>query len=180
MGSTVLYGGQWSGGSSDTWRSRPLDLAIRLPPRDVVVPAGFWHDFTMEHCAAGPALVRWRKDGVPLNDNERITGSATNRLTIVDIRPTDAGLYDAMVTFGSQSVVSEAAMLSLWSGEPCYADCDTSTGAGVLDIFDFLCFNQRFVAQDPWACGCDTGTGPMVCDIFDFLCFLNVFREGCR
>ena len=24
--------------------------------------------------------------------------------------------------------------------EPCYADCDWSTGIGVLDIFDFLCF----------------------------------------
>ena len=32
---------------------------------------------------------------------------------------------------------------------PCYADCDQSTGAGTLDIFDFLCFQGEFVAGCP-------------------------------
>ncbi len=63
--------------------------------------------------------------------------------------------------------------------EPCYPDCDTSTGPGVLDIFDFLCFGNRFAANDPYACDCDTTTGPGVCDIFDFLCFGNAFNAGC-
>ena len=61
----------------------------------------------------------------------------------------------------------------------CYADCDTSTGIGVLDIFDFLCFGNRFSANDPYACDCDTSTGVGVCDIFDFLCFGNEFNAGC-
>ena len=61
----------------------------------------------------------------------------------------------------------------------CYADCDTSTGPGVLDIFDFLCFGNRFSAGDPYACDCDTSTGLGVCDIFDFLCFGNAFNAGC-
>ncbi len=61
----------------------------------------------------------------------------------------------------------------------CYADCDTSTGVGVLDIFDFLCFGNRFSAGDPYACDCDTSTGVGVCDIFDFLCFGNAFNAGC-
>ena len=61
----------------------------------------------------------------------------------------------------------------------CYADCDTTTGRGVLDIFDFLCFGNRFAANDPYACDCDTSTGPGVCDIFDFLCFGNAFNAGC-
>ena len=61
----------------------------------------------------------------------------------------------------------------------CYADCDTSTGQGVLDIFDFLCFGNRFAANDPYACDCDTSTGPGICDIFDFLCFGNAFSAGC-
>ena len=39
----------------------------------------------------------------------------------------------------------------LWSwGEPlCYADCDTSTGVGVCDVFDFLCFQDAFVGGCP-------------------------------
>ena len=63
----------------------------------------------------------------------------------------------------------------------CKADCDTSTGVGVLDIFDFLCFQNGFVTGDPKACDCDitTGTNPPVCDIFDFLCFQAAFAAGC-
>ena len=63
--------------------------------------------------------------------------------------------------------------------EPCYADCDTATGLEVLDIFDFLCFGNRFVVADPYACDCNTATGPGICDIFDFLCFQNAFAAGC-
>jgi hypothetical protein len=61
----------------------------------------------------------------------------------------------------------------------CYPDCDTSTGVGVLDIFDFLCFQNRFASGSPYACDCDTSTGGGVCDIFDFLCFQNEFSNGC-
>ncbi len=61
----------------------------------------------------------------------------------------------------------------------CYADCDQSTGVGVLDIFDFLCFQNSFVNSEPYACDCDTSTGNGVCDIFDFLCFQNAFVGGC-
>jgi outer membrane protein assembly factor BamB len=62
----------------------------------------------------------------------------------------------------------------------CYPDCDQSTGAGVLDIFDFLCFQDSFVSGQSYACDCDTSTGPATCDIFDFLCFQNAFVAGCR
>jgi hypothetical protein len=61
----------------------------------------------------------------------------------------------------------------------CYADCDQTTGNGVLDIFDFLCFGNAFAAGDPYACDCDVSTGLGVCDIFDFLCFGNFFSAGC-
>jgi len=64
-------------------------------------------------------------------------------------------------------------------GTSCYPDCDTSSGPGVLDIFDFLCFQDAFVQGDPYACDCDTASGPAVCDIFDFLCFQDAFVLGC-
>ena len=62
--------------------------------------------------------------------------------------------------------------------EGCYADCEDLV-PGVLDIFDFLCFQDRFVAGDPVACGCDVSTGVTACDIFDFLCFQDAFVSGC-
>lgn len=61
----------------------------------------------------------------------------------------------------------------------CYADCDQSTGPGVLDIFDFLCFGNRFAMGLPYACDCDISTGVGVCDVFDFLCFGNAYALGC-
>lgn len=54
----------------------------------------------------------------------------------------------------------------------CFADC---TGDGVSDLFDFLCFTNRFNAQDPGA-DCDMN-GEF--DLFDFLCFTNAFNAGC-
>ena len=54
----------------------------------------------------------------------------------------------------------------------CYADCD---GNGILDFFDFLCFQNAFATADPYA-DCD-GNG--VLDFFDFLCFQNEFAVGC-
>ena len=58
-------------------------------------------------------------------------------------------------------------------GDSCYPDCD---GNGILDIFDFLCFQESFVTGQPYACDCDPDP---VCNIFDFLCFQNAFVVGC-
>lgn len=88
------------------------------------------------------------------------------------------GQHDAGVMSGGQYTLTGG----YWSGAgeaPCYADCDTSTGKGNLDIFDFLCFQDSFVAVEPYACDCDTVSGPLICDIFDFLCFQDAFVAGC-
>ncbi|MCH8271290.1 MAG: hypothetical protein IH985_08805 [Planctomycetes bacterium] len=63
--------------------------------------------------------------------------------------------------------------LARYEIDSCYADCDQS---GMLDIFDFLCFQNSFVLGEPYACDCDPDPA---CDIFDFLCFQNAFVAGC-
>jgi hypothetical protein len=58
----------------------------------------------------------------------------------------------------------------------CRADFDKSTGAGVLDIFDFLRFQDLFFQQDPLAnMNFDSNF-----DVFDFLAFQNAFVTGCN
>jgi uncharacterized membrane protein len=57
----------------------------------------------------------------------------------------------------------------------CYADCDRSSGKGVLDLFDFLCFINKFNSNDPYG-NCDNDGA---FDLFDFLCFINHFNAGC-
>jgi probable HAF family extracellular repeat protein len=60
----------------------------------------------------------------------------------------------------------------------CYANCDNSTQAPILNIDDFQCFLNKFAAADPWA-NCDGSTVPPVLNVNDFQCFLNAFAAGC-
>ena len=61
---------------------------------------------------------------------------------------------------------------------PCFANCDGSSGAPMLDIYDFLCFMQRFAAGDPSA-NCDGSTALPVLNVADFTCFLQKYTAGC-
>jgi V8-like Glu-specific endopeptidase len=61
---------------------------------------------------------------------------------------------------------------SIDCGTGCYPDC---TGEGMLDVFDFLCFQDAFTLMDPYA-DCDGNT---TFDVFDFLCFQDAFVTGC-
>ena len=60
----------------------------------------------------------------------------------------------------------------------CYANCDGSTNAPVLNVLDFGCFLNRFAAGDSYA-NCDGSTNAPVLNVLDFGCFLNRFAAGC-
>jgi probable HAF family extracellular repeat protein len=60
----------------------------------------------------------------------------------------------------------------------CYANCDGSTGAPVLNVSDFVCFQQRFAAGDLQA-NCDRSTATPVLNVNDFVCFSSAFAGGC-
>jgi hypothetical protein len=61
---------------------------------------------------------------------------------------------------------------------PCYANCDGSTTAPVLNVGDFTCFLQKYAANDPYA-NCDGSTTPPVLNVGDFTCFLQKYAAGC-
>jgi hypothetical protein len=60
----------------------------------------------------------------------------------------------------------------------CYANCDGSAAAPVLNIADFSCFLQKYAAGDAYA-NCDQSVTPPVLNIADFTCFLQKFAAGC-
>ena len=60
----------------------------------------------------------------------------------------------------------------------CYANCDSSTTAPVLNVLDFTCFLNKFAAGDSYA-NCDHSTTAPVLNVLDFTCFLNSFAAGC-
>jgi hypothetical protein len=60
----------------------------------------------------------------------------------------------------------------------CYANCDGSTASPVLNVNDFVCFQNHFAAGDSYA-NCDGSTGVPVLNVNDFVCFQNSFAAGC-
>jgi hypothetical protein len=65
-----------------------------------------------------------------------------------------------------------------WFREPCYANCDGSTQAPVLNVLDFNCFLNRFASGGVYG-NCDGSTQSPVLNVLDFNCFLNRFAAGC-
>ncbi len=67
----------------------------------------------------------------------------------------------------------------LAGGAPaCYANCDSSTIAPVLNVNDFSCFLNLFAAGDSRA-NCDASTTVPILNVNDFSCFLNTYAAGC-
>ena len=60
----------------------------------------------------------------------------------------------------------------------CYGNCDGSTIAPVLNVNDFICFQQRFAAGSALA-NCDGSTTQPVLNVNDFICFQQKFAAGC-
>ncbi|MBL9032771.1 MAG: S8 family serine peptidase [Phycisphaerae bacterium] len=60
----------------------------------------------------------------------------------------------------------------------CYANCDGSTTPPILNVNDFICFQNRFAAGDSYA-NCDGSSTPPVLNVNDFVCFQNLFAAGC-
>jgi uncharacterized membrane protein len=73
---------------------------------------------------------------------------------------------------------TEAWRADLGGPPPCYANCDGSTTAPVLNINDFVCFQSRFAAGDSYA-NCDGSTTAPVLTINDYVCFQGQFAAGC-
>ena len=57
----------------------------------------------------------------------------------------------------------------------CYANCDGSSAPPLLNVSDFICFQSRFAASDPYA-DCDL-SGSFT--VNDFVCFQASFAAGC-
>ncbi len=86
-------------------------VEILTQPEDVFGCPGDTVSLTVE--ASGTGLnYRWRKDGVQLADDGRITGTSTATMTIAGLLEEDDGLYDVVVGNGCSEEVSFDAEVS--------------------------------------------------------------------
>jgi len=132
-----------SGGCGDTVSPvAMLTLAtgprIVAPPQAGMVPAG--SAVTLRVTAEGtpPLQYQWRRDG------QHLPGATQAELVLSDVWPTDAGLYDVVVTNACGGLTSLAAELVVFG--------DDSDGDGVPDAADGCPNDPSKVA--PGVCGC--------------------------
>ena len=69
---------------------------------------------------------------------------------------------------GALAANFDVATFGCGSSCPCACNFDTTGAPGICDIFDFLAFQDAFVAAEPCACDFDPTGAPGICDIFDF------------
>jgi hypothetical protein len=112
----------------------------------------------------------WFEDGFLISDYVPPTNNMLVRFIASDVT-------GAIV----EAAIDDFRLTSLDCAAPppaCYANCDGSTNVPILNINDFVCFNNRFVFGDTHA-NCDGSTTPPILNVADYICFNNAFAAGC-
>jgi hypothetical protein len=166
-----------------TVRSGPLVIPALSFPGGAFTPAvngwGPRIDFTTPFIyTGGDLLITIRHSG-----NSTGTNRFMDSIAIDDLNNGYGSLVQAISTSGSAAtsgLPASAPVTRLWfSWNPtCYANCDESTTAPVLNVADFTCFLQRFAAGESYA-NCDSSTAAPILNVGDFTCFLQRFAQGC-
>jgi hypothetical protein len=103
----------------------------------------------------------------------------TQAPTVGTVSVTRAFREGGVGPWGTDPVGDWMTMQLIAAAPPCYANCDGSTIAPILNVSDFICFGNRFVAGDTWA-NCDGSTTAPILNVSDYICFNNLFAAGCR
>jgi murein tripeptide amidase MpaA len=121
----------------------------------------------------------WRTASVDVGANVGLTSAVRIRFVSSD------NPNDSVTESGIDDVV-----VRVWgcAAGACYANCDQSTAAPVLNIDDFSCFINRFALAQALPheqqvadyANCDGSTVPPVLNVDDFGCFINAFALGCN
>jgi hypothetical protein len=157
--------GAGGAGFSDYYFEPDPGLSIRA--------VGFWQcdpqgDVVFEAYGAGNVLVGTIR-GLINNGTGNSFAAFISEVPIVRVRVLGNEGDGWNHTDDWQVVVTPAA---------CYANCDASTQAPVLNVGDFTCFLQKYASADPYA-NCDGSTQAPVLNVGDFTCFLQKYSAGC-
>lgn len=169
---------------------------ITQQPLDQTVTAGdpAWLFIVLESTFA--MEYQWRKDGLPLSDDDRITGATTSFLVIDPTELGDAGEYDCVVTYqlGNQcSVTSDPATLTVnpggqdcpnpgVSGNYCTADIDGSGDClvNLADLAQLLGYYGITSGATPDQGDIDPPGGDGDVDLGDLAVLLAQYGDDCN
>jgi len=112
--------------------------AIDSLPASVEVTPCQTATFSVQATSHYPESYRWRRNGVNLNNNTRISGVTTDTLTISPVGYFLGGNYDVVVTNQCGSVTSAAAQLILLDPADFDGDGDSGTDLDIEAFFTCL------------------------------------------
>ncbi|MBI3119347.1 MAG: S8 family serine peptidase, partial [Candidatus Hydrogenedentes bacterium] len=87
-------------------------------PADRTVYIGDSAEFTVSATGEGTLSYQWKKDGAPISDDARISGSTTTTLSIAGVILSDAGDFSCVVSNAWASVESDLAVLTVLDPPP--------------------------------------------------------------
>ncbi len=100
---------------------------VTIPPQPVTVTSGDSVVMSVTATGSEPLVFQWRRNGIALTNDSRITGASTASLSINPVASADAGSYDVVVSNDCGAPVSGAAILTV-------AGCGTADFNGDGDV----------------------------------------------
>jgi hypothetical protein len=172
LGDSAWTGAYRTDSGNLTQSTRPI-YSVEAVFNSLQLPAGtYWYDVQV---TGGDATAPFVMDGL-LNAD----GNAMNLfLDSIGFNP---------MRYGSPQRGLAFPFLVLGAGpQACYANCDNSTIAPILNVDDFTCFINEFAsaqalpheAQVAHYANCDGSTIAPALNVDDFTCFINEFAMGC-
>ncbi len=148
--------------------------AIVDQPVAVAVDAGNTISLTTGAAGFSAPVYQWFRNGEPLGNAGRISGTDTPALTITNAALVDNGAYTAHVTENGSTTVSDTAVVAVIPGANC-SSADLSMPFGLLDLADVTAFASAFIAGDSLA----DLDGSGLLDLADISAFVTAFLAGC-
>lgn len=113
----------------------PIDPVPSIIDHPVPQSLILGNSLSAEVVAEEAMTYQWRRDGVPIADDGRVSGATTAHLTITDTDLPDAGMYDVLAANGCGQVASESVAVSIacGTGRP-DGDLNGDGGTDGLDI----------------------------------------------
>jgi hypothetical protein len=150
---TALYAGgdfDTAGGyrSANLARWAAVGPTITQHPHPQSTQVGQPVTFRVAAAGTGVIAYQWRRDGIDLIDNGRVSGATTDTLTIDPVLVSDAGRYDCIVTDECASEFSNAAALTVLPAN-CRGDLN---GDGRTDLADLGILLGDFGCLPPGPC----------------------------
>lgn len=182
----VYIGADMGGGGHSTEFDRATQMAwwgdgrltVRTPTGPLTVvgayPRDAWQSVRVDiHLGTQTWDFSWAPSGQPLQLLASNLTFCSTAFPFTAIDRWSVAHWDENGTFISDCYIDNVTM-----GLLCYANCDGSTAAPILNINDFFCFLNTFAAGSSNA-NCDASTVVPILNVNDFTCFLNRFAAGC-